>query len=640
MKISEAKIINFIQKENNWVDASSIAKAFDVSSRTIRNYIRQINRQYPDLIDSSHKGYRINSQATHTICSDIPQDDQKERRLHVMKRLVNSSSRISVYDLADELYISDSQFSRVLYDVKGYLADFHLQIERKRNRISLVGEEINKRKLINYLITDESMSGFLLTNKPNDFLMDQHFSEIKEYLQQVIEKNNLYANDYGFNTILVHVLIMILRVKNNNVINRELNDMSRKINEGSNEYNAASDLNEIVFALYQFYLPSLDLYYLALIISNNCFNRDIPIINIDNINTYVDKTHIELTKRILKNLKENYCMDDFSVEFEVNFTIHVSNLFSRLSNNIYTKNPLAKDFKEQYPLIYDMATFVIKEIHDYHQFQISDDEIAFIGYHIGSYLEKNSTLKQKLNCCFLYADYHNIYLTALEKINTQLTSLLVISSVVSVKDVHQIPKGTELIISCAGKTVETDIPCVDISILVSQNDIHTIRRTAENIFLKKRKYLTKNILNRFIGEQLFKKDLYFTDEFEMIEKIGAECIEMKLCDQDYIQGILEREKISSTSFKNGVAIPHSLKATAHHSFLYIISNSKPMKWGDNLVNIIVMIGISVHDRQNFKTIFDTLIQLLYEIGNVRKLTKCEDYSSFINTLLSMMNEIY
>lgn len=638
MKINEKKLIKMMKEAPDWVTATYIADTFHVSTRTIRNYIKQVNALYPDLIESSYKGYRLYPNNDYELIQPIQKEDNRERQIYILKRLVNASNNISVYDLADELYISDSQFNRDLNSVKDILSQFHIQIERQRNHIALVGEELNKRKLINNLITTESMNGFLSIHKDDNLFIDNQFDTIKIQLQQVLENNNLYANDYAFNTILVHILIMIMRVKSNNVIqhNHQFNNFS--IDEQSNEYRAANHIDSFIFDLYQFHLPPLDLYYLALIISNNCFNKDTPIINIENINKYVDKIHISLTQKILHDLRENYCLDNFSDEFVVNFTIHISNLFSRLSNHMYTKNPLAKDFKEQYPLIYDMATFVIKEIHDIQPFQVNDDEIAFIGFHIGSYLEKNSTLKEKINCCFLYTDYHDIYLTALEKINTQLNSLVLISSVVSVKDASQIPKDTELIISSAGKSIETNTPHVDISILVSTNDIHNIRKKAEKIFLKKRHLLTKNILDLFIGEQLFKKDVYFENEFDMIYGLGKECIKMNLCDEEYIQNIIDREKISSTSFKNGVAIPHSLKATAKQSFLYIISNTEAMKWGDHYVNIIVMIGISTHDRQEFKTIFDTLIQLLYEVDNVRKLTTCNDYTSLLDTLLSLMNE--
>ena len=59
MKVSTSELISLIQQHSDWMEANDIAEYFDVSTRTIRNRIRDINTTYPNLIVSSYKGYKF-----------------------------------------------------------------------------------------------------------------------------------------------------------------------------------------------------------------------------------------------------------------------------------------------------------------------------------------------------------------------------------------------------------------------------------------------------------------------------------------------------------------------------------------------------------------------------------------------------
>ena len=115
-----------------------------------------------------------------------------------------------------------------------------------------------------------------------------------------------------------------------------------------------------------------------------------------------------------------------------------------------------------------------------------------------------------------------------------------------------------------------------------------------------------------------------------------ECVQLGLCNENYVREVLEREQLSSTSFRNGVAVPHSLNINANQSFLSVVINNEEMDWGENKVSVIVMIGTSRKDREAFKLIFDELIAVLYEPENIRELLKCRTYKDFIETLATLI----
>ena len=67
MKISNRSIIEKINSSNGWIDANELSVYFDVSTRTIRNYIKNINYKYPSVIISSNKGYIIDKDVYDSI---------------------------------------------------------------------------------------------------------------------------------------------------------------------------------------------------------------------------------------------------------------------------------------------------------------------------------------------------------------------------------------------------------------------------------------------------------------------------------------------------------------------------------------------------------------------------------------------
>ena len=634
MKLTTAELIKVIHEHKGWIEANSLADYFDVSTRTIRKRVKEINTSHPNLIISSYKGYKIND-SDYEYNAVETEDELSSRTNYIMRKLIVSSKPLSVYDLADELHISDSSFERSLKIVKENLNYFDLQISRKRNTIQIDGKERNKRKLINYLISKENSDGFFSSDYLNNELIveDVDTEEIKEAVKELFNKHGVYINDYGFQTVIFHIVIMLDRVMQGKYVVGE--EVFTKVTEDMPTLRIVEDLQKYLESTYNIKLPELELYYLSIIISNNSNIYDLNTVNESNIMNYVEQEYIDLVKKIFNDLANNYSLEPFSEKFLVNITIHIRSLIVRIKNGTYTQNPLTGKFQNQYPIIYDMATFIAKEIYDYTGIKIIDDEIAFIAFHIGSTFENHKILKEKIKACFVYSDYHSFHLNSINKIADTFDSELYVSSVMSINDFTNQEVAADMIIST--ENIETDIPFVPVSIFINEIDIKNIRELVDKIKVQRKRDNLRKDLNHFIGEKLFKKEFYCTDNVEMINYLANECIEIGLCNKDFINEVLERESLSSTSFRNAVAIPHSLKASTKHSFMSVVLNSKKMLWGKNYVNIIILLGTSKNDRERFKNVYDELAQILYEPANIKRLIKCNGYDEFLNKLVDMIS---
>ena len=122
----------------------------------------------------------------------------------------------------------------------------------------------------------------------------------------------------------------------------------------------------------------------------------------------------------------------------------------------------------------------------------------------------------------------------------------------------------------------------------------------------------------------------------MIRLLVGNCVSLGLCEPSFADDVLAREELSSTAFGNHLAVPHSLTPSAHRSFLSVVVNDTPMSWGDEQVNIIILLGLGETDRSAFRLLFDTLLEVLSESQNVAALLGCTDYDDFATRLLSLI----
>ena len=138
-------------------NATALAEKLNVSSRSIKTYVKEINSEYENAILSSRNGYEIQKETgikiLESLTNDLPQTSN-ERVYYIITKLLNHSYTlpINVYDLCDELYISSSTIKNDLLKVKRKLSKFDLQLVTKGDFISAEGLEKNKRHLLSSIL--------------------------------------------------------------------------------------------------------------------------------------------------------------------------------------------------------------------------------------------------------------------------------------------------------------------------------------------------------------------------------------------------------------------------------------------------------------------------------------------------------
>ena len=639
-KEREREIIQFLLNKNGWVKADIFAKQFSVSSRSIRKYVNEINETTSPsvLIMSSNLGYKINE----TVYYGMQRKEDKETRVgltplerlyYLLKQSITHSEGMDIFDLSEEIYVSTSTIEGDLKKAKSLLEKFNLSFKRDGDLFILSGFERDKRKLMSHIFYEETKDQFLhLESIQSAFGYD--LKDFKEELINVLASYNLYVNEYTIGNILLHIVIATDRVSQHRTISEDNIEALTK----TNEYKAASDIAKLIKSEFGTTFEGAELYYLTILLISKATILSYDNLNNENLGEYIEQRYIHLVNEIIQKVKDYYLVDIYGDEFLIKFTLHIRNLINRARHNYLSKNPLTKQIKSSYPLIYDLAVFISNEIQKKENIQINEDEIAYIAFHIGAFLERQKTLETKITCTVVCPEYYNMHIPMLKRLEQTFGEQIEISRVITKLDSDFGQIDSDLMITTVQIPKLTELEIVHLNPFFLEEDIQKIQHSITKINKKRSRMKLKKHLISLFDPHLFQQNIYLKDEFEMIRFIGDKLVQLGFIDEGGIDDIVEREKMSSTSFNNNVAVPHSMQMNALKSAISIVLNDKPVNWGNNSVQIIALIALNKDERSFFRDIYDSFIKILSEPENVYLLLKSKNYDEFINNLLSLMDE--
>ena len=104
MKKQHNELIKILAEDKEWQTAKTLAMKLNVSERSVKNYIAEINQLLHDPIESSKRGYRMQMEDIKAFVRQdeaaIPQSPG-ERQVYLMERIITCAIREEEIDLFD-----------------------------------------------------------------------------------------------------------------------------------------------------------------------------------------------------------------------------------------------------------------------------------------------------------------------------------------------------------------------------------------------------------------------------------------------------------------------------------------------------------------------------------------------------------
>ena len=172
------------------------------------------------------------------------------------------------------------------------------------------------------------------------------------------------------------------------------------------------------------------------------------------------------------------------------------------------------------------------------------------------------------------------------------------------------------------------IPVVHISHLLNDEDDAGIRQALDDISAPK---------NSLELGKLFRSEFFFApiDLNKSAEVIGYICAELEklgCVDAGFVHSVQERESVFPTGIGNLTAIPHAILPDTSSSWIAVGILRKPVQWGSDLAQLILLLNIDNSADDNFKNIYNQLYGRINDKKTVERMIKASNYDEFMKVI--------
>ena len=624
MRRKQEELINYLYTHNEKITANILSKALNLSIRTIKSYIAELNMNYPSLISSSNRGYVIDKVKANSLLQykdDIPQDYESRCIYIIKKTLLEKQDYIDIFDLCEELFISYSTLKKDIYKMNTSFANFKITFSSENNKLHVGGSEQNKRKLISHVMSEEVSGNFLTLTLLQESFPDYDLDDACTLIKDICKQHHYYLNDFSCVNFILHVTIMVSRINHGNHIinNNELIQVTNK-----NDEKIAKELCLALEQVFNVSFNSSEILEIYILFKNNAnyINNEN-----ENVSLLVSDEIIQITKNIIKNVDEHFFINLDSDNFITPFMLHLKNLKNRLIKNNLLKNPMLDSIKISCPTIYDISTFIAYQLTlSFHE-NVNEDEIAFIALHVGTEIERQKKEETKVSCLLLCPEYLNITSTLHKKIMMDFGDQLTIQKSISFEN-EILGNNFDLLITTVPVLESTNYFTVLLPPFPMSYEKNKILDAIIRIENTKKSQILTNNLNFYFNEKLFYSMNEDISKSAVINELAERMINLGYVEENFKEEIWKRETASSTAFMN-IAIPHPMKMSAYKTSIGVVISHKGIDWGNqHFVNVVFMIAFNKIDNKHFHALYESLVLLFNEPIVISEIKKCKNFNDF------------
>ncbi|WP_207941684.1 hypothetical protein DOK78_002805 [Enterococcus sp. DIV2402] len=402
MKDRTIKLIRKFLYSDFPISIDTLSEEFQLSKRTMRNEINQLNtyfidNDFPVLQTIRGKGLRLTmtEQKKEALIELIGRDvhdeilTRDERLLDLILSISLGKKKVFLYQKEEELQISKSTLDEDMRRLRQLLTKYTVEIlSIPKQGLVLNGKERSIRTMI-YSFINKMVDNFTLTDEIKNQSVKQQiifkyislevFKKIDQIYGESISasEDNLYRKN-----LVLFTGIWLTRFQNKQSIQSP--DWSHK------ETHASQEIQEFVQAIFdKFSIQDAANEYKYLTFILDTFNPknmstsiewvQAQLLSIQLIQHVENETHIPFTKK--------------EADLQEGLYQHIGSLLSRLRYDVQFANPLKETIKANYDTIYRAVESFTPEFNKVLKKQLTEDEIAFLTIHFSTSL---SELNQEL----------------------------------------------------------------------------------------------------------------------------------------------------------------------------------------------------------------------------------------------------
>ncbi|MEI0702066.1 BglG family transcription antiterminator [Brachyspira intermedia] len=612
MNVKYIKEILSSLSADSYITAEALSKQLNVSEKTIRTKVKEINyelQKFNIKIESKPRyGYKLicdnyDNFKSIDLISNINNDMDYRIRI-IFKYLIELDSEyIKSDDICDSLDISKTTLTNILKIMEYNLKYHNLKLERRPNYgIKLIGNEFDIRN-------------FIICNYLNDFLYENNMNEkLIGIIINFLNKYEIKFSEINLENFIQYINVSINRIKNNKFICDCENDIIKDIAE---EIRLSEELINQIQNEIDIKFNEAEILFIAIhIASKNLFSIN------ENYNSVIQDKFSDIIDKVLDMVYKNLKIDlrnNFNLILLLNQ--HMIPLDIRIRYNIFQKNPMLNDIKNNYSLSFLLASESAAILKDYYNKDISEDEIGYLALLFQIGLEETVESINKMNIlivCGSGKTTSNLLVTKYRKEFNDYIENIYAADLIGLKDFDF--SKIDYVFSTVPINLKLPVPIVYISNFLKSDDIINVKNTFES--------LNRNIVLDYYKEEMFTTDIKGETKEEIIKNICEDIKKYKNIPDNFYELVMKREQLAETDIGNLVAIPHPIEVVTKDTFVYVALLDKPILWQKNNVQVIFLISVS-NKNDDLKNFYEYTINFLLNENSVKKLIENKTFENLI-----------
>lgn len=637
--------------------SDELALRLGVSSRSIRNYVRNINAALErPIIASDHNGYRLISQkptAEKAVGTQAEQSDPEQRLYYIGRRLVTEHDEVDIFELAAELQVADSTIEADLGRIRELLQSHQLTLSRSDGYVRIVGPERQQRRLVRHLLLNNKSIIPVLALGAGTPGIDRRIRALRAQTRLAISNAGLVVNEYVLQDLLLHLAIAVERI----TVGHTLPSLSGN-SQTSPTHDSADPAWQVTLAvaqaitqIFDVILPEVEKQVFYDILAAR--SRSKPD---DRSQISLNAEAVAITRDSLRAISQKFMLDLYDESTLTGIALHIQNLMSRARmGRMYHEPPLGQSFRRKHPLIHELALCFATEIETRTGARIAAGEVDFLSFHLGNQIVRQMEHGSPVSVTLVLPQYDSFSTTLEADIVASLPAQATVLEVITSLDYDWKSINSDLVISVVDLVPSPPAPVVRISPFLTAQDrsqiseaVNTERQRAELDNLR------MNLISLLDRRLFFRVPAISRDD--CLALLAGILNEQGFVGDDFFAAVRDREERASTAFGPTFALPHSISMNAHKTGIAVLISQTPIAWESPTrlqpwangsasatlpespaVRLVLMFAISPDGRVIFRDVLDSLIRLLGTANTVRKLIEAgTDYDGFVEMLMQLV----
>lgn len=605
------------------IPGQQFSQLLNVSPRTLRYEVKAINQiAGQPIILSSKEGYSLSEEpAVLQQIQDCRVDDDQQLEKQLILSLLECKEA-SIYDLAQEYYVSESTIYGLIKRIMPKFHSFSLSLQRHGEWLSCQGKETDKRRMLSHFFFAEANSLATTLVNFDDYFSPFSLAELAQMIHQTLEGLDVQIDDIYIKNIIICIAVCVQRMLNGYPSDRSEAEENKLILSCSPRLTRFVDsvCGQLENQLKLTFTEADKATILAFITGSFPEENEQILQN--------ESFRGQIRKLLDKTFRHFQLELDYSAVFD-NFILHVHFLLLRCRHQNFFHNDFATSLRTSHPFIYDVAVYLAYQLEKTFDVIIPGDEIGLIAIYLGSIATYVPTYDLPRVIC-ICPQYHELRKLMVQQLTEKLSCTLdIIKIVSSLSEITDQDHADFYLSTVRNEKNLNDL--IQISPILSPIEIHRIeKKNLEFMKVQKRRRLRQNLL-RFFDDQLFFCNHGLTTEGEILAFFDKQLQQMGVIDDQFMDSVRQREALSSTAFFNRFAVPHSLEKAALTTKVVYYYSDEPIRWYDSRVNLVLLILSSNDDEQSSK-IYNLIFDILIDESCYKKMILCRSRKELMDFL--------